>query len=71
MGKDVRSLIACVSCGRRVHAELPLSMVLFPMGQLYTIIARQAQASQTSSHLPASCLMQTALESGLGGRKDM
>lgn len=32
MGKDVGRLIVSVSCGRRLHSGLPLSMVLFYMG---------------------------------------
>lgn len=48
MGKDVGSLIVSVSCGRRVHAELPLSVVLFPMGQFY---GRHRQAGAGLSDL--------------------
>lgn len=68
MGKDVGSLIVSVSCGRHLHSELPLSMVLFYMGHAAAFSPRQTLAS---SYPAASCITWTAKSLGcwVAGKK--
>lgn len=68
MGKDVGSLTAPVSRGRCSRAACHCPWCCFTWAGAAAFITQQAQAS---SPLPALCLVQAALESGLGGREDI